>query len=122
MACGTVRNTYRTLAGLEVVLLSGTRVDTTRPDADAHLAEAEPALVEGLLRLRDRVRGNPDSVRTITHQFSMKNTMGAFGELIPTDFPSLGAPWLLSGLVSLYGRSGLADRIRVAGDRRTARS
>ena len=45
---------------------------------------------------------------------SMKNTMGAFGELIPTDFPSPGAPWLLSGLASLYGRSGLADRIRVA--------
>ena len=45
---------------------------------------------------------------------SMKSTMGAFGELIPTDFPSLGAPWLLSGLVSLYGRSGLADRLRVA--------
>jgi len=44
---------------------------------------------------------------------SMKNTMGAFGELIPTDFPSPGAPWLLSGLASLYGRSGLADRIRV---------
>jgi len=45
---------------------------------------------------------------------SMKNTLGAFGELIPTDFPSLGAPWLLSGLVSLYGRSGLADRLRIA--------
>ena len=45
---------------------------------------------------------------------SMKNTMGAFGELIPTDFPSPGAPWLLSGLASLYGRSGLADRIRVS--------
>ena len=45
---------------------------------------------------------------------SMKNTMGSFGELIPTDFPSPGAPWLLSGLASLYGRSGLADRIRVA--------
>jgi WS/DGAT/MGAT family acyltransferase len=44
---------------------------------------------------------------------SMKSTMGVFGELIPTDFPSLGAPWLLSGLVSLYGRSRLADRIRV---------
>ena len=44
---------------------------------------------------------------------SMKNTMGAFGELIPTDFPSPGAPWLLSGLASLYGRSGLADRIRM---------
>ena len=45
---------------------------------------------------------------------SMKHTMGAFGRLIPTDFPSLGAPWLLSGLASLYGRSGLADRLRMA--------
>ena len=32
----------------------------------------------------------------------------------PTDFPSLGAPLIMSGLASLYGRSRLADRIRVA--------
>ncbi len=45
---------------------------------------------------------------------SMKQQMGAFGKLIPTDFPSLGSPWLLSGLASLYGRSRLADRLRFA--------
>ena len=28
--------------------------------------------------------------------------------LMPTDFPSIGTPWLLHGLASLYGRSGLA--------------
>ncbi len=28
--------------------------------------------------------------------------------VIPTDFPSIGVPWLLQGLASLYGRSGLA--------------
>ena len=28
---------------------------------------------------------------------------------IPLDFPSLGAPWLMSGLASLYGRSRLAN-------------
>jgi len=76
MACGTTRNTYRTLAGLEVVLLSGTRLDTGAPDADARLRATEPDLFDGLLRLRDRVRGNPESVRKIQHQFSMKNTMG----------------------------------------------
>ena len=76
MSCGTTANTYRTLAGLEVVLLSGTRIDTAAPDADERLRAAEPELFEGLQRLRDRVRGNPDSVRRITHQFSMKNTMG----------------------------------------------
>lgn len=76
MACGTTTNTYRTLAGLELVLLSGTVIDTAAPDADAHLKAVEPELWEGLARLRDRVRGNPESVRTIEHQFSMKNTMG----------------------------------------------
>ncbi len=44
---------------------------------------------------------------------SMKNQMGTFGSLIPTDFPLPGAPWLLSGLSFLYGRSGLADRLRI---------
>ncbi len=28
---------------------------------------------------------------------------------LPTDFPSLGAPWLLSGVASLFGRSKLAN-------------
>jgi WS/DGAT/MGAT family acyltransferase len=28
--------------------------------------------------------------------------------VIPTDFPSIGVPWVLHGLASLYGRSGLA--------------
>ena len=45
---------------------------------------------------------------------AMKAQMGTFGDLIPKDFPSLGSPWLLSGLASLYGRSRLADRLRVA--------
>jgi WS/DGAT/MGAT family acyltransferase len=31
--------------------------------------------------------------------------------VMPTDFPSLGAPWIMSGLASLYGRSQLANRI-----------
>jgi WS/DGAT/MGAT family acyltransferase len=28
--------------------------------------------------------------------------------LVPTDFPSIGAPWLMHGLAAAYGRSGLA--------------
>ena len=76
MACGTVDNTYKTLESLTVVLPSGTVVDTGAPDADERLRTLEPELHEGLLRLSRRVRGNPDSVATIQHQFSMKNTMG----------------------------------------------
>ncbi len=76
MACGTTMNTYRTLSALELVLLSGTVIDTSAADADAHFKAVEPELWAGLARLRDRVRGNPVSVERIRHQFSMKNTMG----------------------------------------------
>ncbi|MGQ1796419.1 FAD-binding and (Fe-S)-binding domain-containing protein [Kocuria oceani] len=76
MACGTRANTYRTLESMVVVLPSGITVDTAAPDADARLRALEPALHAGLLRLRDRVRADPASVRTIEQQFSMKNTMG----------------------------------------------
>ena len=76
MACGTVQNTYRTLESLVLVLPSGTVIDTGAPDADDKLRATEPALYRGLAGLRDRVRGNAESVRIIQRQFSMKNTMG----------------------------------------------
>lgn len=76
MTCGTHANTYRTLESMTLVLPSGTVIDTGAPDADERLRVLEPGLTEGLLRLRDRVRGNPGSVRRVTTQFSIKNTMG----------------------------------------------
>jgi WS/DGAT/MGAT family acyltransferase len=45
---------------------------------------------------------------------AMKEGMGGWRDIIPTDFPSIGSPWLLSGLTSLYGRSRMADRLRFA--------
>ena len=76
MACGTVDNAYRTLESLTVVLSSGTAIDTGAVDADARLRALEPDLFEGLVELRDRVRGNAASRAIIEQQFSMKNTMG----------------------------------------------
>lgn len=43
----------------------------------------------------------------------LKTGLHAFGALIPTDLPALGAPWLLGALVALWSRSGIADRARV---------
>jgi len=45
---------------------------------------------------------------------AMKRQMGTFRGVIPTDFPSLGSPWLISGLASLYGRSRIAEWLRLA--------
>jgi hypothetical protein len=38
-----------------------------------------------------------------------KAMIGRVKAAIPTDFPMLAAPWLMSGLASLYGRSRLAN-------------
>ncbi|MFJ3798997.1 FAD-binding and (Fe-S)-binding domain-containing protein [Streptomyces sp. NPDC090088] len=76
MTCGTEANTYRTLESAVLVLPSGTVLGTGAADADDRLRALEPDLHEGLARLRDRVRGNPASVRTIEKLYSIKNTMG----------------------------------------------
>lgn len=76
MHCGTEFNTYQTLDSLVVVLASGTVLDTGAPDAAERLRVMEPALHEGLLRLRDRVRGDSESVASVRRLFSLKNTMG----------------------------------------------
>ncbi|GLW97883.1 FAD-binding and (Fe-S)-binding domain-containing protein [Microtetraspora sp. NBRC 16547] len=76
MTCGTHANTYQTLESMTLVLPSGTVINTADADADDRLRALEPALTTALERLRDRIRGNPESVRRITAQFAMKNTMG----------------------------------------------
>jgi diacylglycerol O-acyltransferase / wax synthase len=40
-----------------------------------------------------------------------KATIASMKSVLPTDFPSLGAPWLLSGLAGLFGRSKFANRM-----------
>ncbi|WP_211267092.1 FAD-binding and (Fe-S)-binding domain-containing protein [Nonomuraea candida] len=76
MTCGTHANTYQTLESMTIVLPSGTVLDTGAPDAEERLLALEPELARGLLRLRDRIRGNPGSVRRLRAQFALKNTMG----------------------------------------------
>jgi D-lactate dehydrogenase len=76
MTCGTEFNTYQTLESMMLVLPSGTMLDTGAPDADQRLRAQEPDLFAGLAGLRDRIRGNPGSVRRIEDQYRLKNTMG----------------------------------------------
>lgn len=76
MTSSTTATAYRTLAGIELVLPSGTYLDTAAPGADGRLAALEPSLHAGLARLRDRLRADTLLRGRIEHQFSMKNTMG----------------------------------------------
>ncbi|WP_350352480.1 FAD-binding and (Fe-S)-binding domain-containing protein [Microbacterium sp. A8/3-1] len=76
MACGITENSYQTIESMRIVLPSGTILDTGDPEAEALLRAAEPALVDGLLALRDRLLASPEHVAFLRQQFSMKNTMG----------------------------------------------
>jgi WS/DGAT/MGAT family acyltransferase len=42
---------------------------------------------------------------------AMKSNMGAMKSLMPTDFPSIGVPWMMQALGSLYAKARVADRI-----------
>jgi len=51
-----------------------------------------------------------ERLRAIHRSSDAAKTLMASVRSLPTDFPSLGAPWLVSGLAALYGRSHLAER------------
>ncbi len=42
---------------------------------------------------------------------AMKGTVGSLRRVLPTDYPSIGVPWLLEGLTALYGRAKVAERL-----------
>ncbi len=42
---------------------------------------------------------------------AMKQAMGSVKSILPTDFPSLGMPWLIEAVTALYGKAKVADRI-----------
>jgi diacylglycerol O-acyltransferase / wax synthase len=42
---------------------------------------------------------------------AMKQTMGSLKSILPTDFPSLGVPWLMEAATALYGKSRVAEKM-----------
>lgn len=76
MHCGTRFNTYQTLESLQFILPSGTFIDSADPNATTQFREQEPELFAGLEQMRRQILDNPQLVRKIEHQYSMKNTMG----------------------------------------------
>ena len=58
-----------------------------------------------------------DTRRRLAHvkaaSAAMKATMGGLKQVLPTDFPSIGVPWLMQALAALYGKARLADRLPV---------
>jgi D-lactate dehydrogenase len=76
MCCGVAQNAYHTLESLTFVLPSGTVIDTGAPNADEAFRKAEPALAEGLLKLKGDLLANPALAKRIRSKYLTKNTTG----------------------------------------------
>ncbi|MEW5976070.1 MAG: FAD-binding and (Fe-S)-binding domain-containing protein [Acidobacteriota bacterium] len=88
MCCGTAQNSYRTLAGLRVVLEDGTILDTRNPESCERFLHERSDLVTRLQRLAACVRQNQTLAGRIQRKFKMKNTTGySLNALVDFDSP-----------------------------------
>ena len=77
MCCGTAQNSYRTLAGVRVVLADGTVLDTRDAGSRAAFAATHRAIsCDALDALARATRGDAALAARIRHKFRMKNTTG----------------------------------------------
>ncbi len=76
MCCGTTQNSYKTLAGLRIVLADGTLLDTRDAASRSAFLAQKPALVAGLNELGRSVREDESLAQHIRHKYRLKNTTG----------------------------------------------
>ena len=76
MCCGTAQNSYRTLAGLRVMLADGTLLDTEDPLSVDAFSRSHAVLLGELERLGRDTRDNARLADRIRHKFKIKNTTG----------------------------------------------
>lgn len=73
---GTHSNSYKTLAGIKIVLTSGLVLDTADPNARTTLQSQAPQIHDGLINLREQIRANESLSSRIVSKYKLKNTMG----------------------------------------------
>ena len=76
MCCGTAQNSYRTLAGMRVVLGDGTVLDTEDAFSVASFRQSHAALVDELQHLGEITRKDEVLAARIRHKYKIKNTTG----------------------------------------------
>jgi D-lactate dehydrogenase len=88
MCCGTAQNSYKTLAGLRLVLADGTVVDSEDPTSVASFRQSHAALLEQLAELGRATRANCELAAKIRHKYRLKNTTGfSLNALVDYDEP-----------------------------------
>lgn len=76
MCCGTSQNSYKTLAGMRVLLADGTVLDSTDPASVAAFRDSHASLLNSLAKLGRETRDNPALSQRIRDKYKIKNTTG----------------------------------------------
>ena len=76
MCCGTAQNSYRTLAGMRVMLADGTLLDSEDPLSVDAFSKSHAVLLGELEHLGSDTRNNAKLAERIRHKFKIKNTTG----------------------------------------------
>jgi len=106
---GTLRRYLARHGGVPRSPLIATMPISLREPGDTHFGTAATlSLVNLATHIADPVR-RLKAVRAAAG--ATKSLARGARSLIPTDFPSIGVPWIVSTLAALYGRSHIADMI-----------
>ncbi|AMR68220.1 FAD-binding and (Fe-S)-binding domain-containing protein [Aquipseudomonas alcaligenes] len=88
MCCGTAQNSYKTLAGLRVVLADGSVLDSEDPASIAAFRQSHRAMLDTLAELGRQTRANTALADKIRHKYRLKNTTGfSLNALVDFDEP-----------------------------------
>ncbi|MEE1948531.1 FAD-binding and (Fe-S)-binding domain-containing protein [Pseudomonas alcaligenes] len=88
MCCGTAQNSYKTLAGLRVVLADGSVLDSEDAASIAAFRQSQGALLDTLAELGRQTRANTALADKIRHKYRLKNTTGfSLNALVDFDEP-----------------------------------
>jgi WS/DGAT/MGAT family acyltransferase len=81
---------------------------------DAGNAECTTQAMLTLVNLNTQIADPTERLRAIRDASgAIKGLARRARGMIPTDFPSIGMPWLLQGLAALYGRPGISEALPV---------
>ena len=76
MCCGTAQNSYRTLAGMRIVLADGSILDSSDEKNTEHFKSTRTELIARIVKLSGRIQSSRQLADRIHHKFKMKNTTG----------------------------------------------
>jgi len=104
---GALRNFFKDTNELpEQSLVAGVPVSTREAGDDTANNQASMILVSLATDIKDPI----ERMRAINaSSTSAKGVMNRFKSVMIDDFPMFAAPWLMSGMATMYGRSGLVN-------------